>query len=127
MDVVAIEDGDGAILPTWTAVDNNNVRTSRELWEYMKSEGWHVEVSVTIRAVLTQVLSMNHISIIGECVAVFEAEVLTRFSIPISPNRPIEVCIPSFFPLYVPQLENRTIMSTRTYGLSRMRIHSRLP
>ncbi|KAH9957448.1 inositol hexakisphosphate-domain-containing protein [Russula dissimulans] len=40
---IAIEDGDGAILPTWTAVDSNNVRTSRELWEYMRSQGWHVE------------------------------------------------------------------------------------
>ncbi|KAI9439769.1 inositol hexakisphosphate-domain-containing protein [Lactarius indigo] len=40
---IALEDGDGAILPTWTAVDSNNVRTSRELWEYMKKEGWHVE------------------------------------------------------------------------------------
>jgi hypothetical protein len=94
MDVVAIEDGDGAILPTWTAVDNNNVRTSRELWEYMRSEGWHVEVSVAIRADLTQVLRIKYISIIGECVAVFGTKVLTRFSIPISPNRPIEVCIP---------------------------------
>lgn len=93
---VAIEDGNGAILPTWTAVDNNNVRTSRELWEYMRSEGWHVEVSVTIRTVLTQVLRMKYISIIGECVAVFRAKVLTRFSIPISPDRPIEVCIPSY-------------------------------
>ncbi|KAI0255159.1 inositol hexakisphosphate-domain-containing protein [Lactifluus subvellereus] len=40
---IALEDGDGAILPTWTAVDSNNVRTSRELWEYMRSQGWHVE------------------------------------------------------------------------------------
>ncbi|THH21421.1 hypothetical protein EW146_g157 [Bondarzewia mesenterica] len=40
---IAIEDGDGAILPTWTAVDAGNVKTSRELWEYMKSEGWRVE------------------------------------------------------------------------------------
>ncbi|KAH9998939.1 inositol hexakisphosphate-domain-containing protein [Russula vinacea] len=40
---IAIEDGDGAILPTWTAVDSSNVRTSRELWEYMRREGWHVE------------------------------------------------------------------------------------
>ncbi|KAI0264344.1 inositol hexakisphosphate-domain-containing protein [Gloeopeniophorella convolvens] len=40
---IAVEDGDGAILPTWTAVDSNNVRTSRELWEYMRNEGWHVE------------------------------------------------------------------------------------
>lgn len=42
--ILALEDGDGAILPTWTAVDSNNVRTSRELWEYMKKEGWNVEV-----------------------------------------------------------------------------------
>jgi hypothetical protein len=48
--VLAIEDGDGAILPTWTAVDSNNVRTSRELWEHMKSEGWHVEVSAAFGA-----------------------------------------------------------------------------
>ncbi|VDC06830.1 unnamed protein product [Peniophora sp. CBMAI 1063] len=40
---VAVEDGDGAILPTWTAVDGNNVRTSRELWEHLATEGWHVE------------------------------------------------------------------------------------
>ena len=38
-------DGEGAILPTWTSVDGNNVRTSRELWEYMKREGWNVDVS----------------------------------------------------------------------------------
>ena len=47
-DVLAIEDGDGAILPTWTAVDSSNVRTSRELWEYMRSEGWHVEVRAAL-------------------------------------------------------------------------------
>ena len=46
-DVLAIEDGDGAILPTWTAVDSNNVRTSRELWEYTRSQGWNVEVSTS--------------------------------------------------------------------------------
>ncbi|KAI0052293.1 hypothetical protein FA95DRAFT_1553613 [Auriscalpium vulgare] len=40
---IAVEDGDGAILPTWTAVDSGNVRTSRELWEHLRSEGWHVE------------------------------------------------------------------------------------
>ena len=42
--LAAVEDGDGAILPTWTAVDTNNVKTSRELWEHMRDEGWHVEV-----------------------------------------------------------------------------------
>ncbi|KZV73066.1 hypothetical protein PENSPDRAFT_575124 [Peniophora sp. CONT] len=45
---VAVEDGDGAILPTWTAVDSNNVRTSRELWEHLSVEGWHVEFRVPI-------------------------------------------------------------------------------
>ncbi|KAJ8072927.1 hypothetical protein PM082_016487 [Marasmius tenuissimus] len=43
---MASDSGEGAILPTWTAVDNNNVRTSRELWTYMKKEGWNVDVSV---------------------------------------------------------------------------------
>ncbi|KAF8734647.1 hypothetical protein AX14_003198 [Amanita brunnescens Koide BX004] len=36
-------DGEGAILPTWTHVDNTNVKTSRELWGYMKAEGWNVD------------------------------------------------------------------------------------
>lgn len=40
----AAESGEGAILPTWTAVDTNNVKTSRELWAYMKQEGWNVDV-----------------------------------------------------------------------------------
>jgi hypothetical protein len=53
MDLSAMEDGDGAILPTWTAVDSNNVRTSRELWAKMRSEGWHVEVSIAIQEVLS--------------------------------------------------------------------------
>ncbi|KAF7966034.1 hypothetical protein HWV62_40433 [Athelia sp. TMB] len=35
--------GFGAILPTWTAVDINNVKTSRELWEGMKQNGWNVD------------------------------------------------------------------------------------
>ncbi|KAF5366650.1 hypothetical protein D9615_010603 [Tricholomella constricta] len=40
---IAAESGEGAILPTWTAVDINNVKTSRELWEHMKSQGWNVD------------------------------------------------------------------------------------
>ncbi|KAK7031228.1 hypothetical protein VNI00_013644 [Paramarasmius palmivorus] len=40
---VASDSGEGAILPTWTAVDTNNVKTSRELWTYMKNEGWNVD------------------------------------------------------------------------------------
>ncbi|KAJ7822077.1 inositol hexakisphosphate-domain-containing protein [Mycena olivaceomarginata] len=38
------DSGGGAILPTWTSVDNLNVRTSRELWGQMKEEGWNVDV-----------------------------------------------------------------------------------
>lgn len=34
---------DGAILPTWTAVDASNVKTSREVWESMKAQGWNVD------------------------------------------------------------------------------------
>jgi hypothetical protein len=52
IDVLAIEDGDGAILPTWTAVDSNNVRTSRELWEYTRSQGWNVEVSTSLWTII---------------------------------------------------------------------------
>lgn len=37
------DSGDGAILPTWTAVDASNVKTSRELWESMKAQGWNVD------------------------------------------------------------------------------------
>ena len=42
----ASDSGEGAILPTWTAVDVNNVRTSRELWTQMKNQGWNVDVSL---------------------------------------------------------------------------------
>lgn len=41
----AAESGEGAILPTWTAVDTNNVKTSKELWGQLKTEGWNVDVS----------------------------------------------------------------------------------
>ncbi|RPD74988.1 hypothetical protein L226DRAFT_508637 [Lentinus tigrinus ALCF2SS1-7] len=40
---VASDSGEGAILPTWTAVDTNNVRTQRELMENMKHDGWNVD------------------------------------------------------------------------------------
>ncbi|KII85117.1 hypothetical protein PLICRDRAFT_45241 [Plicaturopsis crispa FD-325 SS-3] len=41
---IAAESGEpGAILPTWTAVDAGNVKTSRQLWENMKTEGWNVD------------------------------------------------------------------------------------
>lgn len=44
----AVDSGEGPILPTWTAVDSGNVKTSRELWEYMKAQGWNVDVSTGI-------------------------------------------------------------------------------
>ncbi|KAK0469504.1 inositol hexakisphosphate-domain-containing protein [Desarmillaria tabescens] len=40
---MATDSGEGAILPTWTAVDTNNVKTSRELWNFMKESGWNVD------------------------------------------------------------------------------------
>ncbi|KAI0707157.1 inositol hexakisphosphate-domain-containing protein [Earliella scabrosa] len=40
---VASDSGEGAILPTWTAVDMNNVRTQRELMENMRNDGWNVD------------------------------------------------------------------------------------
>lgn len=65
-----MEDGNGAILPTWTAVDEYNVKTSRDLWESMRDQGWHVEVSVaheptSFRLTLTKLVFAC--SIIGMC------------------------------------------------------------
>ena len=37
------DSSEGAILPTWTAVDSSNVKTSREVWESMKAQGWNVD------------------------------------------------------------------------------------
>ncbi|KAJ2917438.1 hypothetical protein MD484_g2994, partial [Candolleomyces efflorescens] len=42
-EVASDSNGEGAILPTWTAVDLNNVKTSRDLWGHMKNEGWNVD------------------------------------------------------------------------------------
>jgi hypothetical protein len=39
-----VADGHAAIIPTWTAVDGGNVKTSRELFEGMRAEGWSVDV-----------------------------------------------------------------------------------
>jgi hypothetical protein len=38
-------EGNNPLLPTWTAVDANSVKTARELWEHLADEGWKVEVS----------------------------------------------------------------------------------
>ncbi|THG97460.1 hypothetical protein EW026_g4542 [Hermanssonia centrifuga] len=40
---IVSDSADGAIIPTWTAVDSVNVRTTRELMENMRKEGWNVE------------------------------------------------------------------------------------
>lgn len=40
---IASDAGEGAILPTWTAVDSANVRTTRELMENMRRDDWNVE------------------------------------------------------------------------------------
>ncbi|KAI0925517.1 hypothetical protein AcV5_008233 [Taiwanofungus camphoratus] len=40
---LASDAGEGAILPTWTAVDTVNVKTTRELMENMRRDGWNVE------------------------------------------------------------------------------------
>jgi hypothetical protein len=45
--MIATETGEGAILPTWTAVDANNVKTSKELYAHMKEAGWNVDVRGT--------------------------------------------------------------------------------
>ena len=55
---VAVDNSDGTILPTWTAVDSNNVRTPRELFETMRKSGWSVEVVAKthfVTYILTQI------------------------------------------------------------------------
>lgn len=36
------------VLPTWTAVEASTVKTSREVWDSIKAEGWPVEVGVSL-------------------------------------------------------------------------------
>ncbi|KAF5359127.1 hypothetical protein D9756_003293 [Leucocoprinus leucothites] len=66
-----VASGEGAILPTWTSVDTNNVKTCRELWEHMKKDGWNVDAS----------LILYHPRLIT--IYLFDR-------IPIAPDRPIE-------------------------------------
>jgi hypothetical protein len=42
--VCAAEDTGGIMLPTWTAADLSSVKTSKEVWESIRAEGWPVEV-----------------------------------------------------------------------------------
>ena len=39
-----VAEGEGDIIPTWTAADENTVMTSRQVWDLIKAEGWRVEV-----------------------------------------------------------------------------------
>lgn len=45
-------EGDGAITPTWTAVDSESVLTLSELWANLRELGWRVQVSHTPPPVL---------------------------------------------------------------------------
>jgi len=60
---VAVDNGDGAILPTWTAVGSDNVKTPRELFETMRKGGWSVEV-IVMTLFATYVLTL--VSITGK-------------------------------------------------------------
>jgi len=54
--------GEGAILPTWTAVDANNVKTSKDLWGSMKRDGWNVDVR---HSLLQQWSVSNELSVLS--------------------------------------------------------------
>ncbi|KAJ1307486.1 hypothetical protein OPQ81_001585 [Rhizoctonia solani] len=38
-----VEADNESLIPTWTSVDANSVKTSREVWEEAREEGWNVE------------------------------------------------------------------------------------
>jgi len=58
---VAVDNGDGTILPTWTSVDSNNVKTPRELFEAMRKSGWNVEVIINTHSA-TYILTPDSIT-----------------------------------------------------------------
>ena len=62
---VASDSGEGAVLPTWTAVDTNNVRTQRELMENMRKDGWNVEVCLCCEPCTCIAVNCFSCSIIG--------------------------------------------------------------
>jgi hypothetical protein len=57
----------------------------------MRKEGWHVEVRTHMSSRV--ILNLQYISIIGMHDSAYGDRFLTRLSIPISPDRPIEVRI----------------------------------
>ena len=90
----AADCGEGAILPTWTAVDNGSVKTSSELWGFMKKEGWNVDVRSIVICLHNRLnFSPSITGKIVKCFSLFR-KMIPDISIPISPDRPIEV---SFF------------------------------
>ena len=58
---VAVDKGDGTILPTWTPVGPDNVKTPRELFETMRKGGWSVEV-IVMTNFATQILTPTSIT-----------------------------------------------------------------
>lgn len=99
--MIASDHGDGAILPTWTAVDTGNVRTMRELMENMRKDGWNVEVRLSRKKYNWLSVQLLFYSTTGALPIPFKSKESisnwSRNSIPISPDRPIEVrSIPSF-------------------------------
>lgn len=99
----ASESGDreAAILPTWTHVDCSNVKTSRELWSYMKDEGWNVDVS-SILSNQTLLADLSVVPPVRLDVTVYHHSLLTVYSMPISPDRPIEVIDRLMREIYIP-------------------------
>lgn len=89
----ASDSGEGAILPTWTAVDIANVRTMRELMEGMRKDGWNVDVRTTfLFDSRTPDISLPSITgMFTFLIALHRDKYKTTYSIPISPDRPIEV------------------------------------
>jgi hypothetical protein len=44
----AEDGGDGAIVPTWMAVDNDSVLTQSELWKVLQQDNWSLEVRLLV-------------------------------------------------------------------------------
>ena len=53
-------EGVNTLLPIWTAVDINSVKTARELWEDLATEGWKLEVSVAGSLPKLQLMSSQY-------------------------------------------------------------------
>ena len=76
---------------------------------------------------LRVILNLQYISIIGMHDSAYGNCLLTRLSIPISPDRPIEVCIPEAFSGSSFKIYFRIITWTRIYKSSKTQIPFILP